>query len=66
MINAYGARTMGTGDRLAVDEEENLIPELGVRLKRQGAPSRIVTLPPKTRHYPDSGWCYDASRLREF
>ena len=27
-------RTMGTGDRLAVDEEENLILELGVRLHR--------------------------------
>ena len=34
MINAYGARTMGTGDRLAVDEKENLIPELGGSLKR--------------------------------
>ena len=34
MINAYGARTMGTGDRLAVDEKENLIPELGGSLQR--------------------------------
>ena len=25
------ARTMGTGDRLAVEEEENLIPESGIR-----------------------------------
>ena len=44
-ITYYLDRTLGTGDRLAVEEKENLIPESGVRLQRQG-------------HHSESRYCF--------